>query len=78
MKSILWLNEVEDEDAREVGYNAMILGKLAKNEIKISKGFVISASSFWNFLEEANIKIKILEILNNINIVKCRFKKISN
>ena len=67
MKSILWIHEVDRDDIREVGLCASTLGELVKNNIRVPNSFIINSSSFWNFLEEADIKIKILDILNNIN-----------
>lgn len=68
MKSILWLNEVNNENISEVGVNASTLGELVRNEIFVPNGFIITATSFWNFLEEADIKMRILDLLKSINI----------
>lgn len=68
MKSILWVGEAGIENANEVGYGASVLGELVKNDILVPNTFIITASSFLNFLEEADIKMKILEILNTIDI----------
>lgn len=58
------------DKVNDVGINASVLSELVRNDIFVPNSFIISASSFWNYLDEADIKMRILEILNNINILE--------
>jgi len=54
--------------AREVGGKGHSLGVLAKNDFNIPKGFIITISSFFNFLKYNSIIDKIETLSSRINI----------
>ena len=48
------------DKVNDVGINASVLSELVRNDIFVPNSFIISASSFWNYLGEADIKMRIL------------------
>ncbi len=68
MKTVLWLEEVDKESIGLVGGKGANLGEMFKHNFSVPNAFVVSANSFWNFLDETKIKQKIFEILSSVNV----------
>lgn len=66
-ENIRWLKELGSTDSRTIGRKAARLAQLANTGITVPRGFVVTATEFFNFLQTNNIKLKIIEILRSIN-----------
>lgn len=71
-KLILWFNQVGIKDVPRVGGKNASLGemyrKLTKKGISIPNGFATTSFAYWHFLEKAEIKEKIREILERLDV----------
>ena len=66
------LNKLTKQDIDKAGKKAAFLGELS-NEFNLPQGFVISTSLFQKFLEQANLKEKIIGLLKDVNPAKYDF-----
>lgn len=80
-KNILWLNEISQSDIRMVGGKNAALGEmynaLSEKGIRVPNAFVVTASAYYHFLEEAGIKEKLEDIFGDLdskNLVALRQK----
>jgi len=68
---VLWFDELGIEDVPLVGGKNASLGEmyrnLTKKGVKIPNGFAVTAYAYRHFLERANIKNEIKEILSDLN-----------
>ncbi|MFA5745911.1 MAG: PEP/pyruvate-binding domain-containing protein [archaeon] len=66
-ENIRWLKELGSTDSRTIGRKAARLAQLAITGITVPRGFVVTATEFFNFVQMNNLKPKIVEILRSIN-----------
>ena len=66
-ENIRWLKELGSTDSRTIGRKAARLAQLATTGITVPRGFVVTSTEFFNFLQTNNLKPKIVEILRSIN-----------
>lgn len=66
-ENIRWLKELGSTDSRTIGRKAARLAQLASSGISVPRGFVVTATEFFNFIQTNNLKSKIIEILRSIN-----------
>jgi pyruvate,water dikinase len=66
-ENIRWLKELGSTDSRVIGRKAARLAQLANAGITVPRGFVVTATEFFNFLQTNNIKSKIIEQLRSID-----------
>ena len=69
---VLWLNEVTIEDIPVAGGKNASLGEMIRNlsplGVKIPYGYVITANAYYYFLDYNNLKDKIREIIEGLNV----------
>lgn len=66
-KFVVWFKEVDKEDVGSVGGKGANLGEMTKNGFPVPAGFVVTATSYFNFLEENNLERKIKSELSKID-----------
>jgi len=66
-ENIRWLKELAHTDSRTIGRKAARLAQLSSAGITVPRGFVITSTEFFNFLQTNNIRQKITEILKSID-----------
>lgn len=66
-ENIKWLKEAAYVDSRIIGRKAARLAQLTTAGITVPRGFVITSTEYFNFLQVNNIKQKISQILNSID-----------
>lgn len=65
---VLWFNEVDKNDIALVGGKGANLGEMIQADIPIPNGFIVTSESYYEFIEENNLKNKIKTILKDINV----------
>ena len=70
MVEVLWFEDITEDDLNHVGGKGLNLGLMVKKDFPIPPGFVITADTYFKFIEEARIKSKIKQILTGIQIEK--------
>ncbi len=69
---VLWLDELTIEDIPIAGGKNASLGEMIKNlsplGINIPNGFVVTSTAYYSFLEYNNLREKIREILQDLNV----------
>jgi len=65
---VMWLSEVDKNDIPLVGGKGANLGELLRNEIPVPNGFVVDSRTFMDFIERTEIKNKIIEILEGLDV----------
>lgn len=60
-ENIRWLKELGSTDSRTIGRKAARLAQLASSGIAVPRGFVVTATEFFNFIQTNNLKSKIVE-----------------
>lgn len=68
MKTLLWFNEIDKDDGSRVGGKGANLGEMMKAGFPVPNGFVVTAGSYFQMLEENNLKTQIKELLHNLDI----------
>lgn len=66
-KTIVWFEEVGKGDVGLVGGKGANLGEMTNAGLPIPYGFIITANAYYNFIENANLKSKILSHLKSLN-----------
>lgn len=66
-KMVLWFSEIEENDKPIIGEKASHLSTLAKNNLPLSPGFVITSDAYSAFLRQNNIVKKIGKLLETLN-----------
>ncbi|MHA1238655.1 MAG: phosphoenolpyruvate synthase [Candidatus Odinarchaeia archaeon] len=66
-KLILWFEELRKEDIPLVGGKCANLGELTAAGAPTPKGFAVTAYAYKKFIEETNIKDKILKLLSDVD-----------
>ncbi len=66
-KSIVWFEEVGKSDVGLVGGKGANLGEMVSASLPIPYGFIITARAYFDFIEKAGIKNKIMSLLSKLN-----------
>ena len=66
-KFVLWFPETSKEDIPIVGGKAANLGELVRTGIPVPEGFTVVSQAYFDFLEKANLKNKIVTLLQKID-----------
>ncbi|MDO9027770.1 MAG: phosphoenolpyruvate synthase, partial [Candidatus Roizmanbacteria bacterium] len=66
-KAIVWFEEVGKNDVSTVGGKGANLGEMVNASLPIPYGFIITAQAYFDFIEKAGIKNKILSLLSKLN-----------
>ncbi len=66
-KKVLWFEEVGKEDISLVGGKGANLGEMTKAHIAVPPGFIVSAQSYFHFLEKANLTAEIRRLLSTLD-----------
>jgi len=66
-KTIVWFEEVGKNDVGLVGGKGANLGEMVNASLPIPYGFIITARAYFDFVEKAGIKNKIMSLLSKIN-----------
>lgn len=67
-KSVLWFNEIHYKDVALVGGKGANLGEMYNLGIPVPNGFVVTATAYFQFIEENKLKPKIQDILKITNV----------
>ena len=68
MANILWFNEVTMKDVAQVGGKGASLGEMVQNNFPVPNGFIVTSNAYFDFVEEAGIKQKIISIIDSIDV----------
>ena len=71
-KVIAWFQEIGKEDLIQVGGKGANLGELTKNQIPVPPGFVVTAPTYFYFLETTQLRAEIASLLNILNLEDSR------
>ena len=66
-KRLVWFDEVDKNDLLLVGGKGANLGELTKAGIPVPPGFIVTTRSYFDFLEEAELREKIEKALRPLN-----------
>jgi len=67
-KAIVWFNEVTKKDIPLVGGKGANLGEMTNAGIPVPPGFIVTASAYYNFIENAGLQNKIKTLLGPVDI----------
>ncbi len=67
-KVIVWFNEVTKKDIPLVGGKGANLGEMTNAGIPVPQGFIVTAATYFDFIEKAGLSGKIKELLNPVNV----------
>ena len=67
-RNIVWLSEVGRKDVNIAGGKGANLAEMYNIDLPVPPAFVITAQAYQNFLRQAKIKDKIIEIANSIEL----------
>lgn len=67
-KNIVWFRDVDKDDISLVGGKGANLGELSKAGFPVPPGFIVTAEAYFDFLEGADLDIKIEKLLKNLDI----------
>ncbi len=70
MKSILWFYEISKSDVGKVGGKGANLGEMTQAGFPVPPGFCVTAQVYFHFLEKANLKRKISQLLKGLDVNK--------
>ena len=68
MKNILWFKEIHFEDVNIVGGKGANLGEMYNLGIPVPNGFVVTASAYFQFVKDNNLKKIIADILKTTDV----------
>ena len=66
-KPIVWFEEVGKNDVGLVGGKGANLGEMVNASLPVPYGFIITAQAYFDFIEKAGIKNKIMSLLSKMN-----------
>ena len=66
--NVLWFKQIHYEDVNVVGGKGANLGEMYNLGIPVPNGFVVTASSYFQFIKENNLKVKISDILKPVDV----------
>src|SRR3990172_5670259 len=55
-KAVVWFKEVGKEDVDSVGGKGANLGELVRAQIPVPPGFIVSAQTYFDFVEQSNLR----------------------
>src|SRR4030042_578901 len=67
-KDVLWFSQTRKEDIPLVGGKAANLGELKSAGLPVPDGFTVTASAFFDFLDEEKLKPKIKSLLEKVDV----------
>lgn len=67
-KNVVWFEEVDKNDINVVGGKGANTGEMVKSGFPVPPGFIVTSTSYYNFLEKSFLKKKISKILDNLNV----------
>ncbi|MDP3724302.1 MAG: phosphoenolpyruvate synthase [bacterium] len=67
-KHIVWFREVSKEDIPLVGGKGANLGEMAGIGLPVPPGFIVTAGTYFDFLDSANLRPKIKAVLDGIDV----------
>jgi len=67
-KPIVWFNEVTKEDVSLVGGKGANLGEMTNAQIPVPPGFIVTADTYFNFLQQTKIIDTIRKLLEPIDV----------
>ena len=68
MKVIAWFEDIGKADIPLAGGKGANLGELTKAQIPVPPGFVVTADTYFHFLDDAKLVNKIHELLDNLDV----------
>ena len=68
MAEIVWFKDLTKSDVSLAGGKGANLGELLRAGLPVPNGFVISANSYYKFLESTGIKNQINAVLKELNV----------
>ena len=68
MPNIVWTDEVSKTDVPLVGGKGANLGEMLKADLPVPKAFILTADAYWQFLQEAGIKDKVIETISSVDV----------
>ncbi len=71
-KFVVWFKDVDKDDISIVGGKGANLGEMTKAGFPVPNGFIVTAAAYFHFLDEANIRSKIRDILHNLDVSDSR------
>src|SRR3989344_7964889 len=66
-KFVVWFAEVDKHDIAVVGGKGANLGEMTQAKLPVPPGFIVTASAYFYFLEEAGVRPKIEQITSKID-----------
>lgn len=66
-ENIIWFKDLTSFDEKLVGHKATRIAELSNARIPIPRGFVITNTEYFDFLQKNNLKQKINDVLKTIN-----------
>ncbi|MCA9392140.1 phosphoenolpyruvate synthase [candidate division WWE3 bacterium] len=67
-KYIKWFNEVGKEDVSLVGGKGANLGEMIQNDFPVPNGYVVTAATYFDFIEETGLKQKLKDALAGLDV----------
>jgi len=64
---VVWFEDVGKEDIAQVGGKGANLGEMTKAGIPVPPGFIVTAQSYYYFLEKSNLTDKIRQLLSDLD-----------
>jgi len=64
---IKWLKDINDNDIYTLGYKATRLAELTREKFAVPRAFAISAKVYYTYLQQNNLKERIIEIIKSTN-----------
>lgn len=68
LKTIVWFNEVSKNDIALVGGKGANLGEMTKAGFPVPQGFIVTADTYFDFMEQAGIMSTIRELLEPVDV----------
>jgi len=66
-RKVVWFEDVGKEDISQVGGKGANLGEMTKAGIPVPPGFIVTAQSYYYFLEKSNLTDKIRQLLSSLD-----------
>ncbi len=68
MKRVVWFQEVDKDDVGLAGGKGSNLGELTKAKIPVPPGFIVTSHTYFDFLEQSDLKPQISELLSDLDL----------
>jgi len=66
-RAVVWFNEVTKEDVASVGGKGANLGEMTNAHIPVPPGFIVTANTYFDFLEKSKITDKLRHLLKPLD-----------